>query len=199
MLLARLFARLVGLVWLLALAALGLGIAMYCLDGLVGLGSARPDRLLDLPDVRDHVGRFLAQMGAHGPVAALSLLCGVGALAAGLLLICGLVGPGERRLRLRHDRTTGTLSARRRTLRSMLHALANEPHEAHVAKRPTLSHGPHHRHGPRVTVRGQYFLAAGGADQAKQAIERELQPLTGPFGLIVRIRMAADQPRRRVR
>jgi len=196
---ARLLARLVSLLWLLALAAIALGVAAYCLDGLVGLGSARPDRLLSLPDVRRHVGRFLDQLGAHGPVATLSLLCGVGAVVAGLILLVGLVGPRKRAVSLEDNSTNGTLSAREGPMRGMLHTLANQPREAEVAKRPKLSLGYRHRHRPRVTVRGEYFAADDDPEEAQQAIEHALQPLTAPFGLTVRVHLAAERAQRRVR
>lgn len=198
MLLARLIARLVSLVWLLALAALGLGVAAYCLDALVGLGSARPDRLLSLPSVRGHVGRFLDELGAHGPVATLSLLCGVGAVLAGLVLIVGLVGPGERVALLEDDQRRGTLAARQGPLRDMLRALANEPRRAEVAKRPKLTLRRRGR-GGRLTVHGEYFATDDEPEQARQAIKHALEPLSAPFALTVRIRMAAEPAKRRVR
>ena len=46
MALLRALARMVGVVWMVALALFGLAVAMYCFDALIGLGSARPDRLL---------------------------------------------------------------------------------------------------------------------------------------------------------
>jgi len=52
MIVLRPLVRLVGVLWLLALALVGLGVALYCFDGLVSLGSARPDRLVDLMSVR---------------------------------------------------------------------------------------------------------------------------------------------------
>ena len=65
------------------LALFGLAVAMYCVDALVGLGSVRPDRLLHLPSVRDHVGHFLNQLAAPGSTAGLALLCGLGAMLPG--------------------------------------------------------------------------------------------------------------------
>ena len=70
----RTLARLIGFLWMLLLALFGLGVALYCFDGLVSLGSARPDRLLHLPSVRRHVGRFLNQVAAPGSTAGLALL-----------------------------------------------------------------------------------------------------------------------------
>jgi len=61
----RALTRLVGTLWMLALALLGLGLALYCFDGFISLGSARRDRLLGLPSVRRHVGHFLGQLAAQ--------------------------------------------------------------------------------------------------------------------------------------
>jgi hypothetical protein len=50
---------------------------LYCVDGLISLGSIRPDRLLHLRSVRHHVGRFLTQITAPGSTAGLALAAGV--------------------------------------------------------------------------------------------------------------------------
>jgi hypothetical protein len=66
-----------GVVWALLLAVLALGVSLY---SLIGLGHARPDRLVHLGTVRRETGRFLAQLQAPGPIAAISLLCGLAAV-----------------------------------------------------------------------------------------------------------------------
>src|ERR1700744_6104424 len=112
MALLRVLARMVGVIWMLVLALFGLAVAMYCVDALVGLGSIRPDRLLDLPGVRDHVGRFLNQIAAPGPTAALALLCGLGAMLLGILLLIGILGRRKQRLvMLERDDRTGAIAA----------------------------------------------------------------------------------------
>src|ERR1700727_3903961 len=90
--------RLIGVLWMFGLALLGLAIALYCVDALVGLGSIRPDRLLHLPAVRRHVGRFLNQLAAPGGTAGLALLCGLGAMLIGILLLLGVLGRRKQRL-----------------------------------------------------------------------------------------------------
>ena len=128
MALLRVLARMVGVIWMLVLALFGLGVAMYCVDALVGLGSVRPDRLLDLPGVRDHVGRFLDQVAAPGPTAGLALLCGLGAMLLGVLLLIGVLGRRKQRLViLEHGDQTGAIAARRRPLGEMAARSPNPP------------------------------------------------------------------------
>ncbi|MFZ0385954.1 MAG: hypothetical protein WAL22_09840, partial [Solirubrobacteraceae bacterium] len=75
-----------------------MAVALYCVDALVSLGSIRPDRLLHLPTVRRHVGRFLDQLAAPGSTAGLVLLCGLGAMLIGVLLLIGVIGRRKQRL-----------------------------------------------------------------------------------------------------
>ena len=139
MALLRVLGRMVGVVWMLVLALFGLAVAMYCVDALIGLGSVRPDRLLGLPGVRDHVGRFLDQVAAPGSTAGLALVCGLGAMLLGVLLLIGVLGRRRQRLvMLDQDDQTGTIAARRRPLGDMARALAEPAQGATSVKRPTL-------------------------------------------------------------
>ena len=80
---------------------------------------------LGLPGVRDHVGRFLDQVAAPGSTAGLALLCGLGAMLLGVLLLIGVLGRRKQRLViLDQDDQTGTIAARRRPLGDMARALA---------------------------------------------------------------------------
>ena len=79
----RVIVRLIGVLFVVTLALGALAIAAYSLDGVIKLGSLRPDRLLGLVTVRDRVGSFLTQLARPGDVAALSLLCGAGAVLLG--------------------------------------------------------------------------------------------------------------------
>ena len=71
-------ARLIGSLLMVLLALVGLGVAAYCLDGFISLGSLRPDRLLGLP-VRPAARRPFPEPDRRpGNTAALALVCGVG-------------------------------------------------------------------------------------------------------------------------
>src|ERR1700748_1692611 len=98
MALLRPLARLIGFIWMVVLALFGLAVAMYCVDALVGLGSVRPDLLLHLQSVRDRVGRVLERLAAPGSTAGLALLCGLGAMLLGIVLLIGVLGRRQQRL-----------------------------------------------------------------------------------------------------
>jgi hypothetical protein len=197
MVLLRTLARLVGVVWMLVLALFGLGVALYCVDALVGLGSVRPDRLLDLPGVRDHVGRFLNQVAAPGSTAGLALLCGLGAIFLGIVLLIGVLGRRKQRLViLEHDERTGVLAARQRPLGEMARALAQPAPGATLVKRPKFLLA---RRGARGTLKLAATRTRPTDPRVLQAaIEQAVEPITEPFGLTPRVRVRLAEGKHRV-
>ncbi|MDQ6746248.1 MAG: hypothetical protein M3Z27_09590 [Actinomycetota bacterium] len=197
MLLLKALARLVGMIWMLALALLGLGIALYCLDAFISLGSVRPDRLLGLPGIRRHVGHFLDQIAAHGPTAALALLCGLGAMLIGCLLVRGTLGSRRQRLAvLEHDADNGTLAARPGTLRDMARALAEQATDASGVKRPKLSLSRRGRRG-RLKVTASR-PATSDPREVQNELKGRLEPISEPFHLKPRVRVRLGEPGERV-
>jgi hypothetical protein len=188
MALLRPLVRLIGVLWMLVLALFGLAVALYCVDALVGLGSVRPDRLLHLPDVRRHVGRFLDQMAAPGSTAGLALLCGLGAMLLGILLLIGVLGRRRERLViLDHDHHSGVVAARRRPLGDMVRALAEPTNGATSVKRPKFSLS---RRGTRGKLKVNATRARPTDPRAVQtALEKAVEPITDPFGLRPRVRV----------
>ncbi len=186
--LLRTLARVVGVLWMLVLALLGLAVAMYCVDALVGLGSIRPDRLLHLPSVRDHVGHFLNQLAAPGSTAGLALLCGLGAMLLGVLLVIGVIGRRRQHLViLEQDGQTGTIAARRRPLRDMARALAEPVHGVTSVKRPSLTLS---RRGTRGTLKvNATRTRIADPRELQGAVEKAVEPVTEPFGLAPRVRV----------
>lgn len=184
----RPWARLIGVIWMLALALLGLAVAMYCFDAVVSLGSARPDRLLKLPDVRRHVGRFLDQVSAPGSTAGLALLCGVGAMLLGILLIVGVLGRRKQRLAiLEHEHREGAVAARPKPLRDMTLALAEQARGATSVKRPKLSLS---RRGTRGRLRVNATRnRTGDPQQVKNAVVEAIAPIADPFHLKPRVQI----------
>jgi hypothetical protein len=180
--------RLVGFLWMLVLALLGLAVALYCVDALVGLGSVRPDRLLHLPSVRDHVGEFLGQLAAPGSTAGLALLCGLGAMVLGVLVLIGVVGRRRQHLViLEQDGQTGTIAARRRPLKDMARALAEPVHGVTSVKRPRLALS---RRGQRGTLKvNATRTRIADPRELQGAVETAVKPITEPFGLTPQVRV----------
>jgi len=197
MMLLRGFTRLVGALLMVLLALVGLGIAMYCFDGFISLGSARPDRLLRLLSVRRHVGHFLEQVAAPGPTAALALVCGLAAMLLGLLMLYGMLRPSKQRLAVfERNADGGTLAARPSTLRSMARALAAQARGATNVKRPKLALSRRGGRG-RLKVTASRTETSAHAD-VQHAIEGHLEPISGPFNLTPRVRVRVGERGERV-
>ncbi|MGI8713708.1 MAG: hypothetical protein ACR2NR_11100 [Solirubrobacteraceae bacterium] len=197
MLVLRALARLVGTLLMLVLALVGLGVALYCFDGFISLGSARPDRLLHLPSVRRHIGHFLARLTAPGSTAALALVCGLGAMVIGLLLLAGTLRSRRERLAvLDRDPDHGTLAAKSRTLREMSRALAEQTPGATSVKRPQLNLS---RRGARGRLNVTVSRApTSDRTEVQRAVVEQLEPLSGPFGLRARVRVLTSREGQRV-
>jgi hypothetical protein len=197
MALLRPLVRLIGVLWMLVLALFGLGVALYCFDGLVGLGSARPDRLLHLPSVRDHVGHFLDRLAAPGSTAGLALLCGLGAMVLGILLLAGVLGRRQERLViLEQDSETGAIAARRKPLTDMARALAEPVRGVTSVKRPKLSLS---RGGARGTlIFNATKTRTADSQELQAAVEQAVEPITKPFNLNSRVRVRLGESGNRV-
>ena len=188
MLALRALTRLLGMAWMLALALLGLGVSVYCFDGFIRLGSGRPDRLLGLPGVRAHVGRFLDQIAAAGPTAALALLCGLMAMLIGLVILVGtLRARRERLVVLERDDDSGTLAAKPRTLAAMCRALAEQAPGATSIARPALKISRRGERG-RMTVRASHARTSDGRE-VERAIRQRIEPLSDAFHLTPKVRV----------
>jgi Family of unknown function (DUF6286) len=190
--LARVLARIVGFVVLVALAAAGIVLAVFC----IGTGTHGPSlgglaRLLSLASVRDSVGHRLTRLEEPGSVAVIAGLCGLGAIALGILLIAGVLVPRRERLVQLTDDEQGALAARRRPLAQVATALVEQVRgvtEARVRVRPFR------RTGGRLSVRASRSRRAD-ADEVRRAVSEKLESLTQPFKLKARV----DVPRRGAR
>ena len=194
MLLLNAFARLVEVLLLLALAALGIGVGLYCLSGLISLGSARPDRLLHLPVVSRHVGHFLSQLAASGSTAGLALAGGVVAVLLGLLLLVGLLGSRRGRLLVvERDSKRGNVSARPKLVNRM--AVAEATRAAGVTKvRGARVVPARRRRGGKLRVR-----ASRGPDPdlatVDDAVHTRIDPLAEQFSLRPDVRVRLVEPK----
>lgn len=196
-LLIRALSRLVGMIWVLALALLGLGVTLYCLDGAIRLGSTRPDRLLGLAGVRRHVGRFLDQVAAPGSAAGLALVCGLAAMVIGLLLIVGLLRSPRERQAILQDDDEGRIAVRPRTLRELARSLAGQAPEAVTVSRPRLRLA-------RRGTRGRLRVTATRSNVADEGSVRgelteRLAPISEAFHLRTRVRVIRGERGERVR
>lgn len=196
MLLLRAVTRVVGILWTLVLALAGLAVGLYCLSRLVSLGAANPPRLLHLPAVRRHVGHFLDQLAAPGPTAGLALVCGLGAMAIGILLLVGLLGPRRTHLAILDGDGEGRLAARPRAVRELARALAGQADGATQVRRPRVVLSRSGRRG-RLIVRAAR-TPTGESAEVQRAVAERLTPLTESFHLRPRIHIAAGEAGERV-
>lgn len=197
MLILRPIARLIGAVWMIVIALFGLAVAMYCLDGLIKLGSARPDRLVHSQRVSRHVGRFLEQISAEGSTAWLAVLCGLGAMAIGVILLLGTVRASRQRLAvLDADSGTGTVAARPRVLGDITRDLAERTEGATRVKRPRVSLSRSGRRG-RLKLRSNRTRTSD-PKAVKQAVIEAVKPVSEPFSLKPRVSVKLSQGRGRV-
>lgn len=197
MMIVRPLARLVGTLWMIVIALFGLAVALYCLDGLIKLGSARPDRLVHSARISRHVGRFLAQITAAGSTAWLAVLCGLGAMAIGLILLLGTVRSSRQRLAvLDADSSKGTVAARPRVLGEMTRELAQATEGASRVKRPRLSLSRGGRRG-RLKIRSNRTRTSD-PKAVRQALVEAVTPVTEPFSLKPRVSVRLSEGRGRV-
>jgi hypothetical protein len=188
MLLLRALAHLVSFVVLAALAATGLVVAAFCLEGgRDGLSLPALARHAHLPQVRHDVGRFLHVLEAGGPVAKLSALAGAAAVALGVLLLIGTLRRRGDRLAVLEEGDEGTLAARRRALAAVASALVEQIRGISQTRARVR---PRRRgRGGRVVVRIDRPRGAASEDAARERAESALSPLADAFALRPRIRV----------
>lgn len=186
-LLARALVRLVSFLLLVILAVAGIVLAVFC----IGTGTTGPSlgglaSLLPAASVRDTVDGWLGQLEASGSVAVIAALCGLGAIALGLLLLTGLLVPRRERLVTLATDSHGTLAARRRPLAQAAQALTEQVRgvtEAKVRVRPRRTSGG------RLRIRAAHPRPADSG-QVRGAILEQLHGLTEPFKLKARVDVA---------
>jgi hypothetical protein len=198
MILLRALARVVGAALMVVLALFGLGVAMYCVDALVGLGAARPDRLLDLPGVRRTVGGFLNRLAAPGSTAGLALLCGLGAMLLGVLLLVGILGRRRRRLVLLEENGDGgIIAARTRPLQDMARALTEPTRSAESAARIKLSRSRHGTQGTLLVLATRTSKTDPG--ELEIDVQKAVAPIAEPFRLKPRVQLRVGESGSRAR
>jgi ABC-type multidrug transport system fused ATPase/permease subunit len=195
-LLLRAVTRLVTLVLLAVLSVCGSAIAIFSIGwsrtgdfNLPGLA-----RLAHLGDLRDQVGELLHDLAGPGPVAAIAVLCGLGALAVGLLLLMGALWPRRERLVILDRGDEGTLAARRRALARVASALAEQTRGVTATK---VRVRPGRWRGGRLAVRADHSRIQQPHD-VRRHTQLARAPLTEAFGLRARVQPRLGKNRRRV-
>jgi hypothetical protein len=193
--LARLLARVVGIVLMALIAAVGLAAAVFCIQGdhdTLSLSALAAHARLPL--VRGNVDAFLSQLTASGSVAWLALGCGIAAIGLGLILLIGIwVTPRPRRIVLERD-DMGSLGALRRPLARLAARRAEQPDEVRRAR--ARARARRRRDGGRIHVTARAATPAGGG-QARTAATASLAALDDELPL--RVRVTGRRPSRRDR
>ena len=192
----RAVARLLIVGLFFVLAACGLAIAVFSIGGsrtgdfnLPGLA-----RLVHLGGLRNQVGGLLRDLAAPGPVAVVTVVCGLGGIAVGLSLLVGMFGPRRERLVVLQTSEEGTLAARRRVFGRVAGALAEQVRGVTASKAKVL---PGRWRGGRLSVRVYYSRAQESEDVRQRAL-LALTPLTEEFGLRARVQPRLARRGRRV-
>jgi hypothetical protein len=196
-LLLKIVVRLVGLLLVVVLAAVGLALAVFSIQGSrSGLSATHLAHLVHLPQLRHQTDRFLTRVQTDGPVALVALAGGVGAVLFGLLLVVGVLFPGKERLVSMQGSGDRTLFARRRPLATVAGILAQRAEEVTQARVRVRAH----RRGGRgtLTVRAAHTRLTDD-HAARTAIERALDPLIGPPHLKTNVKARLAESRARVK
>jgi len=196
-LILRFLARVLTFLLLVVLALAGLAIAVFCVQGGNGtLSPAGGADLVRLPDLRDEVAGLLATVEAGGSVAALTALCGAGAVLVGLGLIIGAAAPRRERLVTASKGGTGAPTAKRRVLANAAAALAEQSREVTSAKGRIRAR----RRGPGGVLRLKLeHTRLSDPSKLKERVETDLADLSEGFSLKVKLETKLAEGAGRVR
>jgi len=189
-LLARGLARLTTFLLLVALALAG-AIAGFGSIGSGNGGVSLPGfaRLLHLDRLEASTGELLGALESDGPIAILSALGGLGAIALGVFLLVGLLWPRRERLVVLRRDEAGLIAARRRPLGQVAEALAEQVGDV-AAHRGRVRPARRGKPGGRLRVRA---TARESTDATRAAVERELEPLSDDLGLRTKVTLTGAQ------
>jgi hypothetical protein len=188
----RLLAVALGFLLLVLIALGGIVVAIFCIrGGIATLSLHHLASLISLPGLRDKIGPWLESLEADGPVAALAVLCGAGAVLLGIGLMVGALVPRRERVLIVDRTDRGTIAARRRATGSALADLAERPREVLSAKtkvRPNRS-----RAGGRARLK---LIEAAGTDERPKAEQARTELKDLAEALSLKLQTARRRPRR---
>lgn len=173
LLLLRALARLVTFVLLIALAVLGLTVALYALGTAEALGSD-----LGLSAAVGAVSGFLLRAEPDTT----AVLGGIGGVVLGLLLLVGALVPARERLIVAQDGDQGRLGARPGALAQVAEALAGRTRSVHDVRARVRPR----RRRARLEVSPYHPRNASGPE-VKQRVSESVDPLVSGFNLKARI------------
>lgn len=186
MILLRAIARFVALLLLLALALLGLAVALFSIQGDErALSLPTLARHLRLPELRDVTGDYLSHLEAGGPVAWISVGAAAAAIAVGILLVVGALAPRRERLVVLADEGGARLAARRRAL-AQLAAERVRGVRGITEERTRVRPGRRGR-GGSLTIMASHSRK-GSSPELEQRIAAAVAPLAEDFDLRTRVR-----------
>ena len=183
-LLLRALVRLLGFVLLVALALVGLGVALAALLG---------DKL-GVQLEGSSVSRWLESLEGDG-TQVLEAVIGGGMVLLGLLLLIGALAPRRERRAVLEQGEHGTLDARRRPLAQMFTALAERTRGVTHAK-AKLRLGRRAHHG-RLVLRAERPRTAESAT-VRESVQSAIGELAAAFGLKTRVQAPLGRRGRRV-
>lgn len=179
----RALVRLLAFLLLVALAATGLALAVFSVQGGdSGLSLAALADFLRLHELRDSVEGSLSGLEGSGSLDFVALLIGLGVVALALVLLLGALVPARERL-VTLASGEGRLAARRRPLAQMARALS-EGSEGITSARARVK--PGRRSGGKVKVRADCTRRTEPG-VATEGIEQALAPLTDGVGLKAKV------------
>ena len=195
-LLLRALARLVAFLLLVALASLGLAVAVFCIQGGEGtLSLASLAELLRLHELRDSVAELLDGLEQGRSTPWRSLLGGVAAMLLGLALLTGVLVRRRERLVTAAGSDGRQLAARRRPLAQVAAAQAEQTRG--VTSSSARVRPRRRGKGGRIKVQTVHSRRAPGAE-VRERVERELEGLSSGFSLKPKVRTELGEGARRV-
>ena len=199
-LLTRMLVSLIGLACAAVLAIVGGAAAVFCIQG--GHGTLSLSKLASdarLPQLRDDIATLLDRLTAHGPVAVVAALAGLGAVLLGVVMVVGaLLRTRQRAFTLSAD-DAASIGAQRRALAQVAGALAEQP--AAIRRARARARPWRRRIGGRLKVRAEYWAQTSTKEEATAAVRESLSGLTDslPLELRIRVRAHSEPARERVR